>query len=416
MPSHLKRRKIEREPNEHEKLCSCGCARININKVIRNECVPVTVFVEEVIDNVWKCPACNDTIVVEANACEPVKNGMAGPRLLVKIAEDRWLNHLPLHRQEQMFARQGVDINRSTMCGWMASLAETLRPIYDSMKKVLLESKVIATPIKVQDRTKKSNIKRAHEWIFMGDDAHPVNLFHHTQGRSRAGPRDFIPGFKGYILGDCFSGNRALCAELGATFVACRVHDRRYYKKAKANNKALCEEMLDMYGELFEVERTARELRLSAQDIVLMRKQESVPIIKKMKSWIDKHTLTALPSSSFGKALAYSLNNWDSLNVFLEDGDIRIDNNLAEQQMKLFATGRKNFYFLGSVEAGLQASVMLSLLSSCVRNDVEPGAYLHDVLVKLTENPHHDPVELMPHTWKPAEITDVKDAPQFIFA
>lgn len=424
MPSHLERRVIKGELGDNDKICHCGCVRININRLVRNtryECIPVTLVVEEIVDNVFQCPKCKDTIVLKAELCEPIKNGTAGPRLLVKIAEDRWLNHLPLHRQEQMFARQGIDINRSTMCGWMASMAEALRPIYEAMKLELLKSKVIATddtPIKVQDRTKKANIKRAHEWIFMGDDSHPVNLFHHTQGRSRAGPREFIPGFKGYILGDCFSGNRALCAELGATFVACRVHDRRYYKKARANNRALCDEMLGMYRDLFEIERTAKELNLSAQELVLMRQQESLPILERMKKWIDEHSLTALPSSSFGKALTYSLNNWDSLNVFLKDGDIRIDNNLAEQQMKLFATGRKNFYFFGSEEAGLQASVMLSLLSTCVRNNIEPGAYLYDVLTKMTENPHRDPQELMPQRWvsplSSAEITPA-DAPPKMF-
>lgn len=420
MPSHLKRSLIERQPTDEEKKCSCGGQRVCISNVVRNrryECIPVTLFVEDIVDSVWQCRQCADTLVISPIVREPIQNGSAGPRLLVKIAEDRWLNHTPLHRQEQIFARQGVDINRSTMCGWMAALAAILCPIFECMKRELLKSKVIATddtPIKVQDRTKKSNIKRAHEWIFMGDEYHPVNLFHHTQGRSRAGPREFLGAFKGYLLGDCFSGNKALCVETGATFVACRAHDRRYYKKARPNNKQLCDEMLDMYKELFEIERTARELALTSADTVKMRNQESVPILNKMKAWLDQHVLSALPSSAFGKAIAYSLNNWDALNKFLEDGDVRIDNNLAEQQMKFFATGRKNFYFFGSEEAGLQASVMLSLLSTCARNGVEPGAYLHDVLLKLTENPHADPENLMPHTWRPAEIIDVNDPPQMV--
>lgn len=424
MPSHLRRLPIDREPTERERICSCGSHRKHVNQVVRNrrfECVPVSVFVEEIIDHVWQCPACGDSVVVEAEVLEPIKNGTAGPRLLVQIVEDRWLNHLPLYRQEQRFARLGIDINRSTMCGWMTSLSLMLRPIYDCMKALLLNSKIIATddtPVKVQDRKKKAHIKRGHEWIFMGDNQHPVNLFHYTQGRGRAGPRDFIPGFKGYLLGDCFSGNRALCAETGATFVACRAHDRRYYKKARLNNKQLCDEMLSMYQELFDVEQAARDLCLSADQIVLMRQQESVPILKRMKCWLDKHVLTALPASSFGKAITYSLNNWEALNAFLLDGDLRIDNNLAEQMMKMFATGRKNWYFFGSDEAGLQASIMLSLLATCVRNNIEPGKYLYDVIVRLTQNPQCDPAELMPHVWKSqtntAEITDVNDTPKVL--
>ena len=155
----------------------------------RYECIPAIVWVEQIIDAIWECPKCHDAVVVAPETCEPIPGGTAGPRLLVKIAEDRWLNHLPLHRQEQMFARLGVDISRSTMCGWMAALATTFRSVYDRMKEELLKSKIIATddsPVKVQDRTKKSNIKRGHEWIFMGDKEHPVNLFHYTKGRSRS--------------------------------------------------------------------------------------------------------------------------------------------------------------------------------------------------------------------------------------
>jgi transposase len=399
---------------------------VKINEVLRNsrfECVPMQVYVEEIVDTVWQCPQCRDTLIVAANALEPIANGSAGPRLLCQIAEDRWLKHLPYYRQEQAFARLGLNISRSTICGWMAAVALLLRCIYEQMKIELLKSRIIATddtPVKVQDRTKKRNIRRGHEWIFMGDAEHPVNLFHHTEGRGRAGPLKFIPGFKGYLQGDCFSGNRALCAETGATFVACRAHDRRYYKKALANNKQLANEMLDMYTELFEVEQTARDLQLKNQDVALMRQQDSVPILTKMKSWLDKHRVSALPSSSLGKAITYSLNNWDALNNYLLDGELRIDNNLCEQQMKMFATGRKNWYFFGSDEAGEHASIMLSIFSTCLRNGVEPGAYLLDVLQQLTVSPNCDIEKLLPHRWKqktvPAEMPAVNDTPKAVFA
>jgi len=426
MPVHLPHDQKRRDPRPEELNCKCGSQRVKVNEVTRNsrfECIPMQVYVEEIVDSIWQCPRCSDTVTVAAEVVEPIKNSKAGPRLLCQIAEDRWLKHLPYHRQEQAFARLGVPIPRSTICGWMAAVAMILRCIYERMKVELVKSRIIATddtPVKVQDRTKKRNIKRGHEWVFMGDAEHPVNLFHYTEGRSRAGPRKFIPDFKGFLQGDCFSGNRALCAELGATFVACRAHDRRYYKKAQPNNKQLCTEMLDMYAELFEVEQTARNLQLSKEDVVSLRQQESVPILTKMKSWLDKQVISALPSSSFGKAITYSLNNWDALNNFLLDGDLRIDNNLCEQQMKTFATGRKGWYFFGSDEAGEHASIMLSILSTCLRNGVEPGAYLLDVLQRLTINPDCDIEELLPHRWKQkidnAEITVVNDTPKAVIA
>lgn len=415
MPSRLKHKRIERTPSPQEVECRCGGHRVKVGEVIRNsryECEPVNVFVEDIIDSIWECSNCHDRKTIEADACEPILGGTAGPQLLVGIVENRWLNHLPLHRQEQMFARLGADIPRSTMCGWSAEIARIFEPVYDCMKAELLLSKAIATddtPVKVQDRTKKANIARGHEWIFIGDDDHPMNLFHHTRGRGRDGPLRFLAGFKGFLQGDCFSGNRALCAETGATHVACRAHDRRYYVKARPNNKKLCDEMLVMYSALFEIEKTGRELELSADQMRLLRHQESVPLLAKMKAWIDEHSVTALPSSSLGKALAYSRNNWEQLNNYLLDGDLRIDNNLAEQQMKMFATGRKNWYFFGSEEAGMQASIMLSLLSTCLRNRLEPRSYLYDVLLRLIENPDCDKTELLPHRWsKKYEMGEIR--------
>jgi transposase len=406
-PSHLTTKQIRRKPTEAEQVCQCGAHRRKVNEVVRNtrfECIPARLYVEEIIDEIWQCVACNDSIVVAASPIEPIPNGNAGPQLLCEIAEDRWMKHMPYHRQEQAFARQGVDIARSTMCGWMNALAKIYRRVYDALTDELLMSRIIATddtPVKVQDRTKKSNIRRGHEWIFMGDREHPVNVFHYTQGRSRAGPKKFIPGFKGFLQGDCFSGNRALCAESGATLVACRSHDRRYYKKARPNNKQSADQMLTWYQALFEIEQTARDLNLSNSDIILLRQQEAVPILDKMKKWLDQEVVTALPASSFGKAVSYSLNNWDVLNNYLLDGELRIDNNLAEQEMKRFATGRKNWYFFGSDESGETASIMLSLFSTCLRNGVEPRAYMLDTLQRLTANPDCDIEPLLPHRWKP---------------
>lgn len=425
MPSHVPTKPLRREPSEAEQTCTCGGRRKLVNEVVRNrrfECIPATVYVEEIIDGVWQCNDCGDSVVIEPDVVEPIVNGAVGPDLLITIAEDRWLKHLPYHRQEQAFARLGIPISRSTMCGWMSALAKIYSRIYEALKLELLESKIIATddtPVKVQDRTKKTNISRGHEWIFIGDRKHAVNVFHYTKSRSRAGPKEFIPGFKGYLQGDCFSGNRALCAETGATHVACRAHDRRNYKKAKPNNKKLCDEMLDMYTELFEVERTAKELGLSDEDTLKIRKEESAPILDRMKTWLDEQVLTALPASSFGKAVSYSLNNWTELNNYLLHGELRCDNNIAEQEMKRFATGRKNWYFFGSDEAGSVSSTMLTLFSTLLRNGIEPGAYFRDTLPRLLADPDCDIQPLLPHRWRPeiqkAEIEGVKGTPQMAF-
>ncbi|HZT34551.1 MAG TPA: IS66 family transposase, partial [Nitrososphaera sp.] len=310
----------------------------------------------------------------------------------------------------------------STICGWHTSLAESLRPLYCGMHIDLLKSEVIGTddtPVKVQDRKKKQNIKRGHEWICIGDKNHPVNMFFYTHGRGRDGPKRFLHGFTGYLLGDCFSGNRALCAETGATFVACLAHARRYFQKALPNNRPAAEEALRMFGELFKIESDAKDWEISAEMVARLRQEEAVPVLNKLKAWLDVQVLSAVPKSSLGKAVSYCLNNWDFLNNYLLDGNARIDNNLSEQQMKKVAIGRKNWYFFGSDEGGEHASILLSVFSTALRHGLRPSEYICDVLQKLRKDRNCDIEPLLAHNWKAnrekAEIEGFQATPQMAF-
>ena len=334
----------------------------------------------------------------------------ATPAMLSYVAISKYCDHLPLYRLEQVFARYSAHVARSTMCDWLAILAILLRPLYDLMHEKLLESKIIwtdDTPVKVQLRKAKIKIRTGRIWIYMGDDEHPFNVFHYTPGRAREGPTKFLKGFKRFLQGDCFSGNTAICAENGATLVACNAHARRYFIKAILNFKSKSEEALRFFAQLFEVDRTARELALSPEDTKLMREQEAKPVMAKFKAWLDQEHLLALPKSAFGKAVAYCLNNWDALNAYLLDGSLTIDNNAAERQMKNVAVGRKAWLFFGSDNGGENAEVLLSIISTCKRHNVEPGAYLRDVIETLIKDPDIDLNTLLPHTWnlRPGKVS-----------
>jgi transposase len=425
MPSNLDRETITgSQPSKDELACKhCAGMHVKINEVLRNsryEYKPSSVFIQDFVAMIFQCEGCGDTLTVEPELKQTIENGMAGPALTAEIITAKLEDHLPLHRQEQRFARMGVPLARSTMVGWMSAAALKLKPIFDRMHQLLLQSKIIATddtPTKVQDRKKKKNIKTGRVWIYRGDDDHPVNLFDYTEGRGRVGPMTFLADFTGYLQGDCFSGNLAVCASTGAIFVACRAHARRYFIKAQPNNKTACEEILKMFADLFEIERTARALELSAEETKRMREQEAVPILNKMKKLLDDQCLTMLPQSSFGKAVNYNLNNWTELNNYLLDGDLRLDNNLAEQEMKRVAVGRKNWNFLGSDDAGKNYAMLLSLISTCKRHGVNSAEYLKDVLQILTDNPNADIDPLLPQNWKKkgenAEIPACQTAPQF---
>lgn len=407
MPAHLDRVPVRGTPPQEQLTCKCcSVTRIKTNEIIRNsrfEFKPSTVFIEDFIEMIFSCPDCGDTLVVKPDVVQSIENGTAGPALQAEIVVAKYEDHAPLNRQEQRFARMGVPIARSTMVGWLTNTSITLRPLYDRMRELLFLSKVIATddtPVKVQDRKRSKNIKIGRMWIYRGDENHPVNVFDYTHGRGRAGPQIFLNGFKRYLQGDCFSGNIALCVATGAILIACWAHARRYFIKAYPNNKAACDEILKMFADLFEIERTAKELQLSGEETKQMRQQEAVPILNKMKEWFDKQVIIALPQSSFGKAVKYCLNNWTELNNYLLDGDLRIDNNLAEQEMKRIAIGKKNWLFFGSDNGGERAEVLMSLTSTCKRHGINPTKYLKYVIQKLTENPNQDLDPLLPHNWK----------------
>lgn len=451
-----------KELSQEDLICKCcGVLLVKVNELVlhsRYDYIPASTRIEDLIEEIYVCPDCAPDVVSAAALTEPlpepemsdvnhvtraamarelaqwleapiptedsaaqiiddavaigraamfrsvahIARSQASPSMLSYIAVSKYCDHLPLYRLEEIFARQGVRISRSTMCGWLTSLVALLRPLYDLMHQRLLLSKVIwtdDTPVKVLVRKLKKNIKTGRIWVYIGDETQPFNLFHYTPGRAREGPKKFLKGFKRYLQGDCFSGNEAICAENGATLVACNAHARRYFVKAILNYKSKAEEALRFFGRLFEIEKVAKELGLSAADKKLMRQQEAKPILDEFKRWLDAARLQALPKSSFGKAVGYCLNNWTALTAYLEDGDLSIDNNIAEQQMKRVACGRKAWLFLGSETGGGTAEVLLSIISTCKRHRVEPSAYLRAVIEQLIRDPETDLELLLPHAW-----------------
>lgn len=413
-------------PDEDKLPCQCcGTARVPVRHVLQHSrygFIPASFYNEELYATIYGCPNCDDEENLVAEVPEAVQNGMASPGLHAQVAVSRDFDHTPFNRQSQIYKRSGVNLCRSTLSDMYAQVAAILLPLYTLMHHILLQSKIISTddtPVKVLDRSKAKKIKRGYKWAFLGDEDHPVNLFHYTHGRGRDGPLAFLKEWKGKLQGDCFSGNRAICAAIGTTLVACIAHARRYFIKALLNNKDGCNQALTMFQKLYEVESTAKELELSCDDLKLMREEESVPYLESFHEWLQKQYSLALPKSSFGKALFYCLNNWTELTQYVTDGALKIDNNHTEREMKYIAMGRHAWLFFGSDKGAKDHAIVFSVLSTCRRHGVEPWSYLTDVIRRLTENPNCDLEELLPYNWKQkypikqtAEITVVTPTPQ----
>jgi transposase len=284
-PKDLPRKPIIADPPEEARLpCQCcGTARVAARQILQNsryQFIPASFYMEDLFSVVYECPDCKNAPQLVAKVSEAVENGIAAPGLLAQVAVARAADHLPFNRQSQIYARSGVPLSRSTLSDFYAQVARILAPIYALMHLILLQSKIICTddtPVKTQDRTKNKNIKLGRTWIYLGDKDHPVNLFDYTAGRGREGPMAFLKGFTGWLQGDCFSGNLAICAAAGTILVACLAHARRYFIKAILNDKKGCNEALAMFQSLYEIERTAKDLDLSTDALKCCARKKLCP-------------------------------------------------------------------------------------------------------------------------------------------
>lgn len=272
----------------------CGTARIPARHILQNtrlQFVPACFYYEDLYSVVYSCPnQCASSENIVTTVPEPVKNGLAAASLLAQVSVARDFDHSPFNRQSTIYKRHGTPLERSTICDFYAHVARILTPLYTFMHLLLLQSRIISTddtPVKVLDRSKKKNIKTGRKWAFLGDEEHPVNLFHYTEGRGREGPLEFLSGWKGLLQGDCFSGNIAICAAAGTILAACMAHARRYFIKAMLNDRQGCNHALAMFQSLYEIERTARELNVKSDDLKLMREQEAAPLLDSFHSWLQ---------------------------------------------------------------------------------------------------------------------------------
>jgi hypothetical protein len=262
------------------------------------------------------------------------------------------------------------------------------------------------TPVKLQD-PKTHLLSTARLWAYLGDVAHPFNVFDFTLNRKRDGPVQFLRSYQGYLHADAFSGYDCLYLPDPLTTqarifeVACNAHARRKFYEARNSDLLRSHQALGYYRQLYELERQAKDF--SETQKLQMRQDLSVPILNKFKVWIDKEHLEVLPKSPLAEALGYTLNNWTALVRYTSAGFLDIDNNVAEREMKRVAIGRKNWLFIGSPQGGAMAAVMLSFTSTCNRLNVEPWSYLQDVLGRLPALEPGQLDDLLPDRWQAAQ-------------
>lgn len=328
----------------------------------------------------------------------PLRRSMGGPGLIAHVLTSKYADHLPLHRQEKIYARYGVSLARSTMCNWVEESTSLLKYIVEAMAEDARNAHCIAidaTGVLVQAKEK---CRRGHFWVMIADRDHV--LFRFTPRHVQDGPKEFLRGYKGYVLADASNVYERLYQDEDVTEVGCWAHCRRYFYDALSSDKERALAAIGFIGQIYEIDNDIKKKDLAPTARTEERRKRSKPILETFRIWLEIEHLTALPKSPIGKAIAYALNHWVPLNRFLDDGRLRLDNNRSELELRRQAVGRKNWLFCGNDDGAEWNAIAVSLIASCELHGIEPWAYLRDVLILLPDWPKGRILELAPKFWK----------------
>jgi transposase len=340
---------------------------------------------------------CAETAVAIAPVPEQViERGLAGPGLLADTIVRRWQDHLPLHRLEQVYAREGLPLARSTLCGWHAELAELVRSLIAAMWQDARRAPYLcidATGVLVQAREK---CRTGHFWVVVAPERHVLYGYspkHDSQAVDR-----LIGDYKGYLVADAHSVYDHLYAHGDVIEVGCHAHCRRYFYKALESEPDKARQALALIGELFRIERVIADAPPGKRKSV--RERESRPIVERFFAWCDAEAGLVLDDTPIAKAIGYARNQRDALSRFLDDGRLPLSNNISERALRREVVGRRNWTFIGNDDAGEVNAAFVSLLASCRLHGIEPWSYLRDLFCLLPGWPRSRVLELAPANWQ----------------
>ena len=401
LPPQFPRTLIHHEPdNSH---CQCGCALKRIGEDVSEKLdyTPGVFTVERHIRGKWVCDQC-ETLIQAPVPAQIIDKGIPTAGLLAHVMIAKFADHLPLYRQESIFGRAGLVIARSTLAQWVGNCGVQLQPLVDALRDAVLAQHVIhadETPVSMLAPGEKKT-HRAYVWAYATSQFSDVAAVVYDFSPSRAGEhaRNFLQDWKGKLVCDDFGGYKA-SFELGVTEIGCMAHARRKFFELHATNKSqLAEQALRYIQLLYEIEHEVRDLEPDLRRRI--RQEKAVPVMDALHAWMITQRLLVHDGSAISKALDYSLKRWTALSRYLDDGAVPIDNNWAENQIRPWALGRKNWLFAGSLRSGKRAAAIMSLIQSARLNGHDPYAYLKDVLTRLPTQRASEIAELLPHRWR----------------
>ena len=393
LPKDLPRVDIIHDIDESEKTCACGCQLSLIDKEVSEklDIIPPEIKVIRHIRLKYACKNCEGTeddgptVKIGPLPVQFIPKGIATPGLVAQILISKFEDALPFYRQEKIFSRLGIDIPRSTMCGWTIKAEEHCDPLLDLLHQKILSGPLInidETPVQVMKEPGRSNTSKSYIWVFRGGPPDkPVLIFQYHPTRSGQVPNEFLKDYSGYIQTDAYSGYDALARRAEIYQVGCWSHARRMFVKViKAGSgkgkNGHAQIAIEYIQKIYAVEKSARKDQLTPDQIVALRQEKSKPILEEFKVWLNTLAGKTPPKGLLGKAVNYTLKNWPQLVRYLENGYITPDNNMAENAIRPFVVGRKNWLFFGHPNGASAGACLYSLIETAKACGLKPYNYL----------------------------------------
>jgi len=344
---------------------------------------------------------CGQHIVIALPPVRVSEGVMYGPGMHAHVVVSKCLDSIPFYRLAKMFERNGMPICRSTLCDIFHRMAELLRPLSERLLEQIAAADYVnadETRIRVQE---KGKTRQAYMWVFIAGQR-----IGYVYSKSRSGetPRRVLGNSQGILQVDQYSGYNSVTTPDKRSRAGCISHMRRKYFEAKDKAPELVQYVLEKVVDLYEVEyQAAAQNILGTEKHLALRQALSAPLMTEIKTRLEQERPMHLPKGPIGKAISYTIDNWEPLSLFLTDAKIRLDNNISEGQLRLIALGRKNYLFIGNDVAGENLAALQTLVATCVANDINPQEYLADVVLRIQSHPQSKIDELLPQNWKPPD-------------
>lgn len=410
LPEHLDRNEQVLSPGEECGSCGGSLKTLGEDVTEELEYVPGRFVVNKIIRPRMACTCC-DAICQAPLPSRPIEKGIAGPGLLAHVLVNKYADHSPLYRQSQIFAREGVYLDRSTLAGWVGKSAALLEPLADAIQRHVLKAQAIFaddTPVKMLSPGAKKT-KKAQFWAYVRDErpwkseAPPAAFYRFSRDRQGEHPSEHLKAYKGWMHADGFTGFNKLFETGRVHEVACMAHVRRKFVDVfKSQGLSIAEEAIKRIAALYGVEKEARGK--SPEDRATIRQEKAKPLFDELEIWLGLQLTKISGKSELAVAIRYAITRMKKLRPYLDHGFLEIDNNSAERSVRCVGLGRKNYLFMGSEGGGKSAAIAYTLIETAKLNGVDPQAWLTDVLSRIADHKINRIDELLPWRYA-AEIT-----------